>query len=71
MEVDMIAERTSFHFMKNNCRTNLKNSTLMDQSISEFIRKGCIGDYANLLKEDQISYIDHLVKEKLKETGFY
>ncbi len=70
-EVDKIVEHTTFSSMKKSSTTNLKSNELMDQNVSEFIRKGQIGDYVNLLDQEQIEYIDELTKTRFKHTGFY
>ena len=57
--------------MKKSSATNLKSNEIMDQNVSEFIRKGQIGDHVNLMSEEHIEYIDNLTKTKFKHTGFY
>ena len=44
---------------------------MIDLNVSEFIRKGEVGDYVNLLNNEQIEYIDKLTQTKFKDTEFY
>ena len=58
-DYDKVVAHTSFEHMKNNPATNH----------STFFRKGEVGDWNAYLTDDQMKYVDHLLKENTKPVG--
>ncbi len=66
---EAIIEHVTFNNMKENETTNYKHLSIIDQSISPFMRKGITGDWKTHLSKEQDEYLDALLKEKLHGTG--
>ena len=70
--IDAIVRHTSFREMKKNKMVNWEFlPALLDQNISQFIRKGEIGDWENCLTVKQNQFIDNLLQEKLEGTQLH
>ncbi|KAM9305380.1 sulfotransferase 1B1-like [Gastrophryne carolinensis] len=69
--LEKISLQTSFKAMKENPLTNYTAmpSTIMDHSISPFMRKGICGDWRNHFTEDQNKRFDEYYQREVAETG--
>lgn len=65
--IGKIVENTSIENMRKNNRTNRKEVKAYRQEISQFFRKGIVGDWKNYFNDQQIEQINQLTKEKLSE----
>lgn len=70
--LDKIAERCLFNNMKTNKMSNysMVPHEFMDQSKSEFHRKGIAGDWKNLLTVAEAEHFDAVYKEKMKDVKY-
>ena len=70
-QIATIAEHVHFDSMQKNDNINKSwmNKTILDQSISQYIRKGEVGDWKNHFTLEQLQYVDALYKEKMDGTG--
>ncbi|CAD5121806.1 unnamed protein product [Dimorphilus gyrociliatus] len=65
-----IANNTTFEAMKSNAATNYTMIDSFDCNVSPFMRKGIVGDWRNVLNDDQSSLIDKRCKELYETTNF-
>lgn len=70
--IETIAERCLFKNMKKNKMSNYSAvpREFMDQTKSEFLRKGIIGDWKNHLTEAETEYFDAVYKDKMKDVKY-
>lgn len=70
--IEKIADRCLFKNMKKNAMSNysLVPAEFMDQSKSEFLRKGIAGDWKNLLTAEEAEHFDTVYKEKMKDVQY-
>lgn len=70
--IDKIADRCLFKNMKKNKMSNysLVPSKFMDQTKSEFLRKGIAGDWKNQLTAQEVEYFDAVYREKMKDVKY-
>ncbi|KAM4623711.1 sulfotransferase 2B1-like [Polymixia lowei] len=70
--IEKIADRCVFKNMKQNKMSNysLVPSEFMDQSKSEFLRKGIAGDWKNQLTVAEAEYFDAVYKDKMKDVKY-
>ncbi|XP_071400266.1 sulfotransferase 2B1-like [Centroberyx affinis] len=70
--VEKIADRCVFKNMKQNKMSNysMVPSEFMDQSKSEFLRKGITGDWKNQLTVAEAEYFDAVYKDKMKYVKY-
>ena len=66
---EKLVQAVSFKSMKENPGTNLSNWKWEDASVVKLQRKGIVGDWKNLLTEDQSSYFDRRYKEEIGGSG--
>uniref|UniRef100_A0A3P9Q097 Sulfotransferase n=1 Tax=Poecilia reticulata TaxID=8081 RepID=A0A3P9Q097_POERE len=67
-----IADKCLFKNMKNNPMSNYSvvPQEFMDQTKSQFLRKGVAGDWRNLLTPEEAQHFDAVFKEKMKDVNF-
>ncbi|KAG7236451.1 hypothetical protein INR49_000929 [Caranx melampygus] len=70
--IEKIAERCLFKNMKQNNMSNYSTvpQEFMDQSKSEFLRKGIAGDWKNQLTASEAELFDSVYKDKMQEVKF-
>lgn len=68
--INQIVEKCLFKNIKKNNMSNYKDFLNMDQSKSEFFRKGIAGDWRNHLSEEEARRIDAMFEEKMKDVDF-
>lgn len=68
--IEKITERCLFKNMKKNKMSNYSTLEIMDQTKSEFLRKGIVGDWENHLTTAEVEYFDHVYKEKMKDVNY-
>lgn len=69
---EKIADRCLFKNMKKNSMSNYSAvpKEIMDQSKSEFLRKGIAGDWKNQLTEAEAECFDAVYKDKMKDVKY-
>ncbi|XP_032430801.1 sulfotransferase family 2, cytosolic sulfotransferase 2 isoform X1 [Xiphophorus hellerii] len=70
--LEKIADKCLFKNMKNNPMSNYSvvPQEFMDQTKSQFLRKGVAGDWRNLLTPDEAQHFDNVFKEKMKDVNY-
>ncbi|KAJ4922024.1 hypothetical protein JOQ06_004043, partial [Pogonophryne albipinna] len=70
--IEKIADRCLFKNMKKNNMSNYSTvpRELLDQTKSEFLRKGIAGDWKNLLTPAEAAYFDAVYKDKMKDVKY-
>ncbi|XP_023128619.2 sulfotransferase 2B1-like [Amphiprion ocellaris] len=70
--IDKIADRCLFKNMKQNNMSNYSTvpREFMDQTKSEFLRKGIIGDWKNQLTVAEAEHFDAVYKDKMKNVKY-
>ncbi|KAM8877837.1 sulfotransferase 2B1-like [Synchiropus picturatus] len=71
--IEKIADKCLFKNMKENKMSNYSQVSpkYLDQTKSEFLRKGEVGDWKNLLTMGEAEYIDAVCKEKMKDVSYH
>jgi len=70
--VDEIVDKTSFAKMSKDPTVNKENARgqgIHDASVSKYMRKGVVGDWASTFTEEQSNYIDERCKAELEPIG--
>ncbi|XP_068161758.1 sulfotransferase 2B1-like [Antennarius striatus] len=70
--VGKIANRCLFKNMKKNSMSNYSSvpREIMDQTKSEFLRKGIVGDWKNQLSAAEAEYFNAVYKDKMKDVKY-
>ncbi|XP_026171586.1 sulfotransferase 2B1-like [Mastacembelus armatus] len=70
--IEKIADRCLFKNMKQNKMSNYSvvPREFMDQTKSEFLRKGISGDWKNQLSAAEAEYFDKVYKDKMKDVNY-
>ncbi|XP_049916643.1 sulfotransferase 2B1-like [Epinephelus moara] len=70
--IEKIADRCLFKNMKKNNMSNYKSvpREQLDQTKSEFLRKGIVGDWKNQLTVEEAEYFDAVYKDKMKDVQY-
>ncbi|XP_042252349.1 sulfotransferase 2B1-like isoform X1 [Thunnus maccoyii] len=70
--IEKIADRCVFKNMKKNKMSNYSTAPrgLMDQTKSEFLRKGIAGDWKNQLTGAEVEHFDAVYKDKMKDVKY-
>ncbi|XP_070846677.1 sulfotransferase 2B1-like [Chaetodon trifascialis] len=70
--IEKIAERCLFKNMKQNKMSNFSTAPreFMDQTKSEFLRKGIVGDWKKQLTVAEAEYFDAVYKDKMKDVKY-
>lgn len=70
--IEKIADRCLFKNMKQNNMSNYSAvpREFMDQTKSEFLRKGIAGDWKNLLTAAEAEHTDAVYKDKMKDVNY-
>ncbi|XP_037613109.1 sulfotransferase 2B1-like [Sebastes umbrosus] len=71
--IEKIADQCLFKNMKKNNMSNystMPESVVMDQTKSEFLRKGLSGDWKNYLTVAEAEYFDAVYKDKMKDVEY-
>ncbi|XP_041830056.1 sulfotransferase family 2, cytosolic sulfotransferase 2 isoform X2 [Melanotaenia boesemani] len=70
--IEKIADRCLFKNMKQNDKSNYSEvpREFMDQTKSEFLRKGVAGDWKNQLTPEEVEYFDVVYKDKIKDVKY-
>lgn len=70
--IEKIADRCLFKNMKKNKMSNYSAvpKEFMDQTKSEFLRKGVAGDWKNLLTAEETEHFDAVYKDKMKDVKY-
>lgn len=70
--IETIADKCLFKNMKKNKMSNysLVPSEFMDQTKSEFLRKGIAGDWRNQLTAEEVEYFDTVYQNQMKDVKY-
>ncbi|CAK6970623.1 sulfotransferase 2B1-like [Scomber scombrus] len=70
--IEKIADRCVFKNMKQNKMSNYSQvpREFMDQTKSEFLRKGIAGDWKNQLTEAEVEHFDAVYKDRMKDVKY-
>ncbi|XP_059179984.1 sulfotransferase 2B1-like [Centropristis striata] len=70
--IEKIADRCLFKNMKQNKMSNYSTIpvSIIDQTKSEFLRKGIVGDWKNQLTVEEAEYFDAVYKDKMKDFQY-
>ncbi|XP_077998153.1 sulfotransferase 1E1-like [Glandiceps talaboti] len=67
--MDKISSYCSFDSMKRNPSVNWKDQPDVDSSVSEYIRKGIVGDWKNYFTVAENEAFDRIYEDKMKDSG--
>ncbi|XP_034279295.1 sulfotransferase 1C1-like [Pantherophis guttatus] len=69
--LDQIVQHTGFDSMKENPMANYSNipSSVLDQTVSPFMRKGTVGDWKEYFTMSQSQQLDEICTQKLSNSG--
>ncbi|KAK5889832.1 hypothetical protein CesoFtcFv8_013413 [Champsocephalus esox] len=70
--IEKIADRCLFKNMKKNNMSNFSTISreIVDQTKSDFLRKGIAGDWKNQLTPAEAAYFDAVYKDKMKDVKY-
>ena len=67
VEIDGVLEHVKFDNMRQNKMVNRENWKTLDQTNSQFMRKGVIGDWKKYFSTEQSDFVDGICKELVQD----
>lgn len=70
-QIQQVADACEFRSMKNNDMANYSTAPpqILDHSKGQFMRKGTVGDWKNLLTEAEVEHFDAVYKQEMRDVG--
>ncbi len=67
--ISRIVEQTTFSNMKDNPQLNMTGHSIFRYDVSQFCRKGVVGDWKNYFTAEQNEYVDRLYEQNCVPNG--